>query len=218
MRRLLPLLTVVATLIAVVALPTSASASTQPRATAAAATRESYGAVQVAELPGRSSGHAVEVPATTTGDLCLQNAQALCLGTVANGILDAVIGGITSAAFAYFFVLIGQKMSKKPEPEGEQEKGESQGQNDGNTGGAGLCFASTGGDVTLQSCGADGTVWIQQPYKDGFDLLNRYVYDNDGSSEVLTSSGNSNNSTLYVTGIASGDWQTWGWFNEAQAA
>jgi hypothetical protein len=101
----------------------------------------------------------------------------------------------------------------------------------GDSGGAGantnLCLADTelATSITFQPCGANGTVWIEEPDNDGgnYDFSRYFVnnggcvinnpgYDSGGLCGVMTAGPLTNGTPLFLaTPVGSGtaDWQDW---------
>ena len=99
----------------------------------------------------------------------------------------------------------------------------------GDSGGAGantnLCLSGLGEDITFQPCGANGTVWIEEPDNNGGNYnFTRYAVDNDGcvinspgssssiSCDVMTAGPLTNGSALYTwppVGSGTPYWQDW---------
>jgi hypothetical protein len=213
MRRIVPLLTVVVTVIAIASMPlASASASVHTGNPAATGTRPT-----VRALP--SGARLVQISAsssmTCTGVgsspgpciLCLTNASTYCAAFNIMDVVQAVLDSSDSVKvlLEWFKALKGDG--------GEEEEPEVEGEDSGGSTDDGLCLQSTGGNDSFAGCSANGTVWIEVPNGDGSYLINRYLY-NQGIIEVLTVRATINGYHLYVASEGvSGTWQTWTWSN-----
>lgn len=208
MRRAVPLLTAVVTVIAVGALPfASASASTLTGNPGVTGTRTTSHAIS-------SHAHFVTQSELDQETLCLTNSGTYCAAINPMDVIQVVLENQDQLKVAYdwlknFLGLGG--VEKEIQSEGD-EQGDSA-DTDENNGGeqAGLCLQSTGGNVIFAACGASGTVWIAVPHGNGSYLINRYLYDR-GITEVLSVRATINGYHLYVASEGtSGTWQTWTW-------
>lgn len=233
LRRIIPLLTAVATLIAVTALPvTSASASPRPRDLAASGAVTVYRAapsqLRLAELRV-SSSHLVltpvssspqspqPIPAQTTdcGPGFLQACSWLCLTNTTQqwcatfnpmDVVQAVIDTVQVAfeLFEFLKTILGDG--------GKEEEPETDGEDGGGSTNADLCLQSTGGFVNYATCGSNGTWWIEVDRSGGgMYLKNRYLYDHGDHNAVLTVASPTSGDHLYVHDIVPGAWQNWSW-------
>jgi hypothetical protein len=225
MRRAVPLLTAVVTVIAVGALPfASASASTLAGNPGVTGTRTTGPVISShahfvtiglpSSLQSSENQHSNELRRNEVVQvtLCLTNSNTYCAAVNPMDIYQLIVDNYDLIKAVFGLIL------DRPGDGGQEKEGQSEGtENGGNStddesnGGeqAGLCFQSTGGDVNLAACSGNGTVWIAVPHGDGSYYINRYLY-NKGITEVLTVASNANGDRLYVAAEgASGTWQNW---------
>jgi uncharacterized protein YuzB (UPF0349 family) len=146
--------------------------------------------------PAIASQTRESVPLQSGGEYeCLTNDSGVCLSQEIAIIVNGDIVTVTSAGIVAGAIYVYKKfispLWNNPAP-GKHEKGKDtqlwQGylEYDGDAGGAApntsLCMAAAetfSVDVTWAPCGADGTVWIEEPDNNGGDFLfDRYSLDN----------------------------------------
>jgi hypothetical protein len=153
---------------------------------------------------------------------------AIVAGTV-SGVASTIITGGGKVAIVYLVKKFigwwnGPGTHKKNLWSGYYEDG-------GDSGGAGantnLCLADTelASSITFQPCGADGTVWIEEPDNNGGNynfsryfvnnggcVINNPGYDSGGLCGVMTASPETNGSPLFLAlpePSGTPDWEDW---------
>jgi len=218
MRRAVPLLTAVVTLIAVGALPfSSTSASTLAGNLGVTGTRTTDHAIP-------SDAHFVTIGQSSSQRnsenqqrlLCLRNSNTYCAAINPMDIIQVVIENMDQIQVVWDWIKsFGGDGGKEEEPQSEGDTNQDNHDTDDNGPNEtpGECMRSTGGDLTFGGCGPTPSVWIEVPHGAGSYLINKYLYDK-GIIEVLTVRNTINGYHLYVaTEGTSGTFQTWSWYN-----
>jgi hypothetical protein len=207
-RYMVAVVTAVAMLIAVTAMPAAPASASQ---------HSDNGALDIGDVVPEHAPFALVRPYGLAGiraqqgsdsggnELCLANAPSYCAAFSVENAADTILS-VASVVISIWGLILTKKGDG-----GQEEEVEDQGEANGGDTDEGLCLQSTGGDVKYESCSsASGAVWIQVPHGDGFYLEDRYLYDH-GQTAVLTVSSPSGGDALYLAAPGDGGWQTWEW-------
>jgi hypothetical protein len=154
------------------------------------------------------------VAAAANYEECLTNYNTECVANAGSQIAINVVSGLGTIAIVYvvkkFIGWYSQKGTHRKLWSGYYEDG---GTSNGGAANTNLCLASTevGSEITWQPCGANGTVWIEEPDNNGGNYnFNRYMvnnlgcvindpgYDSTGQCGVMTVYSLQNGSPLFL--------------------